>query len=69
MTSGISDAIVEYLSDLHYAVEAVYDGQSAWDLLDVFTYDIGAARCDVARNGWELLFAISYARRVLIFQF
>ena len=36
----ISDAIVEYLSDLHYAVEAVYDGQSAWDLLDVFTYDL-----------------------------
>ena len=36
----ISDAVVEYLSDLHYAVEAVYDGQSAWDLLDVFTYDL-----------------------------
>jgi len=36
----ISDAIVEYLSDLHYAVEPVYDGQSAWDLLDVFTYDL-----------------------------
>ena len=36
----ISDAVVEYLSDLHYAVEAVYDGQSAWDLLDVFTYDM-----------------------------
>ena len=36
----ISDAIVEYLSDIHYAVEAVYDGQGAWDLLDVFTYDL-----------------------------
>jgi DNA-binding response OmpR family regulator len=36
----ISDAIVEYLSDLHYAVEPVYDGQGAWDLLDVFTYDL-----------------------------
>jgi DNA-binding response OmpR family regulator len=36
----ISDAVVEYLSDQHYAVEAVYDGQGAWDLLDVFTYDL-----------------------------
>ena len=36
----ISDAIVEYLSDSHYAVEAVYDGQSAWELLEVFTYDM-----------------------------
>jgi DNA-binding response OmpR family regulator len=36
----ISDAVVEYLSDSHYAVEAVYDGQSAWELLEVFTYDM-----------------------------
>ena len=36
----ISDAIVEFLSDQHYAVEAAYDGQSAWDLLEVFTYDM-----------------------------
>lgn len=36
----ISDAVVEYLSDLHYAVEAVYDGVEAWELLDVFTYDL-----------------------------
>lgn len=36
----ISDAIAEYLSDQHYAVETAYDGQSAWDLLDVFTYDL-----------------------------
>ncbi|MGK7953206.1 MAG: response regulator transcription factor [Xenococcaceae cyanobacterium] len=36
----ISDAVTEYLSDLHYAVEAVYDGEAAWDLLDVFTYDL-----------------------------
>ncbi len=36
----ISDAIVEYLSDHHYAVEATYDGKSAWDLLEVFTYDL-----------------------------
>lgn len=36
----ISDAVVEYLSDSHYAVEAVYDGQAAWELLEVFTYDM-----------------------------
>ena len=36
----ISDAIVEYLSDSHYAVEAAYDGQSAQELLEVFTYDM-----------------------------
>ncbi len=36
----ISDAVVEYLSDLHYAVEAAYDGQAAWELLEVFTYDL-----------------------------
>lgn len=36
----INDAIVEYLSDQHYAVEAAYDGKSAWDLLEVFTYDL-----------------------------
>jgi DNA-binding response OmpR family regulator len=36
----ISDAIAEYLSDQHYAVETAYDGQSAWELLDVFTYDL-----------------------------
>ena len=36
----ISDAIVEYLSDQHYAVEAAYDGKSAWELLEVFTYDL-----------------------------
>ncbi len=28
----ISDAVVEYLSDQHYAVEAVYDGQGAWGI-------------------------------------
>ena len=36
----ISDAIVEYLSDSHYAVEAAYDGKSAQELLEVFTYDM-----------------------------
>ncbi|MDJ0690458.1 MAG: response regulator transcription factor [Xenococcaceae cyanobacterium MO_188.B32] len=36
----ISDAVTEYLADQHYAVEAAYDGEAAWDLLDVFTYDL-----------------------------
>lgn len=36
----ISDAVAEYLSDQHYAVETAYDGLSAWELLDVFTYDL-----------------------------
>ena len=36
----ISDAVVEYLGELHYAVEAAYDGQSAWDLLEAFPYDL-----------------------------
>ena len=36
----ISDAITEYLADQHYAVETAYDGEAAWELLDVFTYDL-----------------------------
>jgi DNA-binding response OmpR family regulator len=36
----ISDAIAEELSDRHYAVEVAYDGEEAWELLDVFTYDL-----------------------------
>jgi DNA-binding response OmpR family regulator len=36
----ISDAIVEDLSDQHYVVEVAHDGQSGWDLLDVFAYDL-----------------------------
>ncbi|MDJ0743388.1 MAG: response regulator transcription factor [Xenococcaceae cyanobacterium MO_167.B27] len=36
----INDAVVEYLCDQHYAVEAAYDGQSAWDLVEAFTYDL-----------------------------
>ena len=36
----ISDAVTEYLADQHYAVETAYDGEAAWDLLDVFTYDL-----------------------------
>ncbi len=36
----ISEAIVEDLTDQHYIVEVAEDGQAAWDLLDVFTYDL-----------------------------
>jgi DNA-binding response OmpR family regulator len=36
----ISDAIVEYLSDQHYLVEVAQDGQEAWELIDVFSYDL-----------------------------
>jgi DNA-binding response OmpR family regulator len=36
----ISDAVEEYLSDQHYAVEVATDGQEAWELLDVFNYDL-----------------------------
>ncbi len=36
----ISDAIEEYLSDQHYAVEVATDGQTAWELLEVFSYDL-----------------------------
>ncbi len=36
----ISDAIAEDLADRNYAVEVAYDGLEAWELLDVFTYDL-----------------------------
>ncbi|ACK73371.1 two component transcriptional regulator, winged helix family [Gloeothece citriformis PCC 7424] len=36
----ISDAIVEDLSDQHYLVEVAHDGQEAWELVDVFSYDL-----------------------------
>lgn len=36
----ISDAIVEYLTDQHYLVEIAQDGQEAWELIDVFNYDL-----------------------------
>lgn len=36
----ISDAIVEDLSDQHYLVEVAQDGQEAWELVDVFDYDL-----------------------------
>ncbi len=73
----ISDAIVEYLSDQHYAVEAAYDGQSAWDLLEVFTYDLivldvmlpkmdGIALCRKLRNqGMDIPILMLTARDTL----
>lgn len=36
----ITDAIVEDLSDQHYLVEVAHDGQEAWELVDVFVYDL-----------------------------
>ncbi len=36
----ISDAIVEDLSDRSHIVEVASDGHLAWELLDVFTYDL-----------------------------
>jgi DNA-binding response OmpR family regulator len=36
----ITDALVEDLTDQHYVVEVAHDGQSAWDLVDSFTYDL-----------------------------
>ena len=73
----ISDAVVEYLSDQHYAVEAAYDGKSAWDLLEVFTYDLilldvmlpemdGIALCRKLRNkGMDIPILMLTARDTL----
>jgi DNA-binding response OmpR family regulator len=36
----IADALVEDLSDQHYTVDAVYDGQSGWDYADATAYDL-----------------------------
>jgi len=36
----IADALVEDLSDQHYVVDAVYDGQSGWDYADAAPYDL-----------------------------
>lgn len=36
----ISDALVEDLSDQHYAIEVASDGQTGWELIDAFTYDL-----------------------------
>ncbi|WP_013322392.1 response regulator transcription factor [Gloeothece verrucosa] len=37
---SIAEAIEEDLSDQHYLVEVAYDGQEAWELVDVFEYDL-----------------------------
>jgi DNA-binding response OmpR family regulator len=36
----IAEALVEDLSDQNYVVEAVGDGQLAWDLIEVYLYDL-----------------------------
>ena len=36
----IADPLYEDLTDQHYAVDIACDGQRAWDLLDVFNYDL-----------------------------
>ena len=37
---NITLPVVEYLSDRHYLVEVAHDGEAAWELLDVFDYDL-----------------------------
>jgi DNA-binding response OmpR family regulator len=36
----ITDALAEDLTDQHYAVEIAHDGNTAWDLIDAFSYDL-----------------------------
>ena len=36
----IADAIAEDLTDQHHVVEVAYDGQEAWELLEVFSYEV-----------------------------
>ena len=36
----IVEPLYEDLTDQHYAVDLAYDGQTAWDLLDVYSYDL-----------------------------
>jgi len=36
----IADALVEDLTDQHYVVDAVYDGQAGWDYADATAYDL-----------------------------
>lgn len=36
----IADALAEDLIDQHYVVDVAYDGRSAWEMVDVFTYDL-----------------------------
>lgn len=37
---NITVPVVEDLSDRHYVVEVAHDGEVAWELLDVFDYDV-----------------------------
>ncbi|ASC72042.1 DNA-binding response regulator [Halomicronema hongdechloris C2206] len=36
----IADALAEDLSDQHYTVDVVYDGQTGWDYADMVQYDL-----------------------------
>lgn len=36
----IADALAEDLSDQHYTVDVVYDGQAGWDYVDAAPYDL-----------------------------
>jgi DNA-binding response OmpR family regulator len=36
----IADALAEDLMDQNYTVDVTYDGQSAWDMIDAYTYDL-----------------------------
>lgn len=36
----IADALAEDLMDQNYTVDVTYDGQSAWDMIDAYAYDL-----------------------------
>ena len=36
----IADALAEDLSDQNYVIDVAYEGQSAWDLMDAYLYDL-----------------------------
>jgi DNA-binding response OmpR family regulator len=36
----IADALAEDLTDQNYVIDVAYEGQSAWDLIDAYTYDL-----------------------------
>jgi DNA-binding response OmpR family regulator len=36
----IADALAEDLTDQNYVVDVAYEGNSAWDLVDAYTYDL-----------------------------
>ncbi|MBF2078954.1 MAG: response regulator transcription factor [Synechococcales cyanobacterium T60_A2020_003] len=36
----IADALAEELMDQNYTVDVIYDGQSAWDMIEAYSYDL-----------------------------